>query len=185
MLTADFTQPRITARHLIIENAVMLLSNTSDVKNRVYDNRWSFLNSVEYPRVLVSTPLERVRRIISDIPLIIQRELTLRIEIKDKSSCTVEKDNFTRSLIFEHLLNEQQTLGYGCQLTFNTSYEEFNNIGSHNFNSWVLEYECLYETQNQTEQNLQDFLRAHGLFTLNEEQNKQQIIKVDLPQPQQ
>lgn len=135
--------------------------NTAAV-DRVFGNRRPFLNCGEFPSIRVSTPLERVKTVLSDNPLILLRELTVSIEIKIKSSNTSQDDLDQIGRDVEFVMTEDEGLGYGCSLTFNLAEPVFFSIGRHCFDGLQLEYRCDYETESPDFKNLNEFRTAYA-----------------------
>ena len=170
------------ARDRIRSALTMLLSDKTAASNRVYNNRRQFLNGGVFPRIRVSTPLERVSKVLSDTPLILRRELTLKIEIKTRSSIASEKELDQISRAIESLLNEDETLDNGCTLTFDTATPESSSIGRHCFDSLVLEYRCEYDTASPEPNNIDDFKTAHADFNIDDDADSEAEDTLSLPQ---
>lgn len=153
----------------IRQATVNLLKNKTAAAERVHNNRLLFLNTGVFPVIKVSTPYERVKAVLSDNPLSLHRELTIRIEIKTRSSHTSENDLDQISRVVEGLLSEDEHLENGCDLTFISAETSYTTIGRHNFDSLLLDFSCEYDTEAPAPENLDPFITAHADFDIDDD----------------
>ncbi|WP_163371075.1 hypothetical protein [Endozoicomonas acroporae] len=170
------------AREAIRQAAVSLIQNRTEADARVFGNRRPFLNCGRFPCIRISTPLERVKQVLAENPLVLRRELTLRIEIKTRSSNTSQDQLDIISRTIEGLLSEDEELQHGCAITFDTAEPSSASIGRHCFDTLVLEFRCEYDTEAPEPQHIDRLITVHADWHLDQDGDTDAEDTETLPQ---